>query len=194
MIENLLARREREELSDDQIVGICFLLLVAGIDTTWSAIGSSLWHFATHPADRRRVLAEPELLDTAVEELLRGYAPIAIGRIARTDTEVGGCPVGAGQRVLLTWAAANRDPEVFDDPDTIQLDRTRNPHLAFGLGIHRCLGSTLARMELSVALRVWLERIPEFAPDPDRPVTWTGGNVRGPASLPLVLGLADRQG
>lgn len=187
VVAELLRRRDEESLTEDQIVGMCFLLLVAGIDTTWSAIGSSLWHLAAHPDDRRRLAAEPELLPTAVEELIRVYAPITIARVANAPAEVGGCPVAAGERVLLPWAAANRDPAVFTDPDLVVLDRARNPHLAFGLGIHRCLGSGLARMEIRVALEEWLRRIPEFELDPDRPVTWTGGNVRGPESLWLQI-------
>jgi cytochrome P450 len=190
VIAHLLARRETETLSEQQIIGMCFLLLVAGIDTTWSAISSSLWHLATYPGDRRTLAGDPSLIPMAVEELVRAYAPITIGRVATTRAEISGCPVGPGQRVLLTWAAANRDPDVFADPDRVLIDRQRNPHLAFGLGIHRCLGSGLARMEIRVALEEWLARIPEFELDPARPVRWTGGNVRGPEHLHLLLGAA----
>jgi cytochrome P450 len=187
VIADLLRRREDEHLAEDQIVGMCFLLLVAGIDTTWSAIGASLWHLAVHQADRRRLAADPGLIPGAVEEFLRAYAPITIGRIAAASAEISGCPVELGDRVLLTWGAANRDPEAFDDPDRVIIDRGRNPHLAFGLGIHRCLGSGLARMEIRVALEEWFKRIPEFTLDPAVPVRWTGGNVRGPETLHLLL-------
>ncbi len=190
VIADLLRRRQNEDLADEQIVGMCFLLLVAGIDTTWSAIGASLWHLATHPEDRWRLVDDPSMIATAVEEFVRAYAPITIGRVATAPTNISGCPVEAGDRVLLTWAAANRDPEAFEDPDRVLIDRRRNPHLAFGLGIHRCLGSGLARMEIRVAIEEWLKRIPEFELDPAVAVQWTGGNVRGPLSLHLLLGSA----
>lgn len=183
----LEAGEEVSGLGDDDLVGMCLLLLVAGIDTTWSAIGSSLWHLATHPEDRRRLAENPGLLDTTVEEFLRAYAPITIGRITTTETEIAGCPVGAGERVLLPWAAANRDPEEFDRADEVVIDRRRNRHLAFGLGIHRCLGSNLARMEMHVALQEFLRVFPDFALDPDHTVSWTGANVRGPKALHLRL-------
>jgi cytochrome P450 len=175
------------ELTDEQAVGMCFLLLVAGIDTTWSTIGSSLWHLATHPEDRRRLVREPELLDTAIEEFLRAYAPITIGRTATRPVEVGDHRMKPGERVLLSWGAANRDPDVFERADEVLIDREENRHLAFGLGIHRCIGSNLARMELKVALSEWLQRIPEFELSTKHQVTWTGGNVRGPEALHLVF-------
>jgi cytochrome P450 len=188
LIADLVRRRAEEQLSEEQIVGMCFLLLVAGIDTTWSAIGSSLWHLAIHDVDRRRLARDPALIPAAVEEFLRAYAPITIGRVATRPAEIAGCPVAPGERVLVPWGAANRDPSAFEDPDEVLIDRKRNPHLAFGLGIHRCLGSGLARMEIRVALEEWLKRIPEFTLDPAKPVRWTGGNVRGPEALRLLLG------
>lgn len=192
MLNYLLDKSEGgTKLTDDQLVGMCFLLLVAGIDTTWSTIGSSLWHLATHPEDRARLVAEPELLDTAIEEFLRAYAPITIARTATEPVELGGCPMSTGDRVLLPWAAANRDPESFERADEVLIDREENRHLAFGLGIHRCIGSNLARMEIRVALRAWLDRFPDFALDPDHTVTWTGGNVRGPESLHLRLDASE---
>jgi cytochrome P450 len=178
---------EGAAVSNDEIVGMCLLLLIAGIDTTWSAIGSSLWHLATHPADRRRIVADPGLLDTAIEEFLRAYAPITIGRTATKPTAVGDVQMQAGERVLLSYGAANRDPEVFDQGDDVVIDREVNRHMAFGLGIHRCVGSNLARMELKVALSEWLRRIPDFELATDHPVTWTGANVRGPESLYLSI-------
>ncbi len=99
--------------------GSVLLILLAGIDTTWSAIGSALWHLATHPDDRRRLVAEPELMPTAIEELLRAYAPVTMARIAAKDHELGGCPVKEGDWVLLPFPAANRDPEVFDQADEV---------------------------------------------------------------------------
>jgi cytochrome P450 len=163
------------------------LLLIAGIDTTWSAIGASLWHLAGTPADRARLVAEPALLPTAVEELLRAYAPVTMARLVKSDVEYEGCPMKAEEWVLLSFPAANRDPAVFDRPDEVVLDRLPNRHAAFGLGAHRCAGSHLARMEIRVALEEWLAAFPEFAladPDPDA-VRWSSGQVRGPRVLPV---------
>jgi len=174
-----------EPVDDEHVRTTCGLLLVAGIDTTWSSIGSALFHLATHPADRERLVDEPELLPTAVEEFLRVYSPVTMGRLATEDVTVNGVTIPAGSRVLMNFPAANRDPEVFPDPDTVVLDRAHNRHVAFGIGIHRCAGSNLARMEMQVALSVFLERIPEFHLDDTGPVTWVGGQVRGPRSLPL---------
>ncbi|MEO6628715.1 MAG: cytochrome P450, partial [Aquihabitans sp.] len=163
------------------------LLLIAGIDTTWSAIGASLWHLAHHPEDRRRLIAEPELVPFAVEEFLRFYAPVTMARIAATDTEIGGCPVAERDWVLLSFPAANRDPEAFERADEFVIDRQRNRHLAFGLGIHRCLGSNLARMELRVAIEEWLKRVPDFELADPEAVRWSTGQVRGPRTLPLRI-------
>ena len=174
-------------LTDRHIRGSCFLLLVAGIDTTWSSISASLLHFATHPDDRRRLIAEPELLPTAVEELLRVYAPVTMARIVTQETTIGGRTLCPGERVLLPFPAANRDPDVFDDPNVFQIDRQHNRHLAFGVGIHRCLGSNLARMELNVAVAEWLSAFPEFSLIEGEPLDWTGGQVRGPRAVPLRL-------
>jgi cytochrome P450 len=169
-------------LTDREQAGILYLLFVAGIDTTWSAIGASLHHLSTHPADRARLVAEPGLMGAAVEELLRFFSPVTMGRVIDADGEVAGCPVRAGERLLLAYGSANRDADHFDRPDEVVLDRAHNRHLAFGVGVHRCLGSNLARMELEVALRRWLARYPDFEPAGE--VEWTIG-VRGPATVPL---------
>ena len=181
----IASEAEGERLDDYKIAGMCLLLLVAGIDTTWSAISSSLLHFATHGRDRARMLAEPELWPTAVEELLRFYSPVTMGRIVTEPVEIDGAEMQEGDRVLLNFPAANRDPEAFERADEVVLDRERNRHIAFGLGIHRCAGSNLARMEMQVALRTWFARIGDFElADPDG-VTWAGGQVRGPRKVPV---------
>ncbi len=163
------------------------LMLVAGIDTTWSSIGSALWHLASHPEDRRRLVDEPELIPTAVEEFLRAYSPVTMARIATEDTTLEGREVKEGERIMLTFPAANRDPEMFENPEEVIIDRQRNRHVAFGSGIHRCAGSNLARMEMNVAIEEFLKMIPEFElADPDA-VTWAGGQVRGPRHLPVVF-------
>lgn len=176
-----------QPLSLQHVVGTIILLMVAGIDTTWSSIGSSIWHLAHHPADLARMVAEPELLPTAIEELLRAYAPVTMARIVSQDAEIGGCPVKRGESVLLPFPAANRDPEVFPEADKVIIDREANRHVAFGLGIHRCLGSNLARLELRIAVEVFIQRFPKFElADPDT-VTWSLGQVRGPRKLPVRI-------
>jgi cytochrome P450 len=176
-----------QPLSPEHVVGTIILLMVAGIDTTWSSIGSSIWHLAQYPSDLQRMVNEPELLPTAIEELLRVYAPVTMARIVSQDAEIGGCPVKAGDSVLLPFPAANRDPEVFPDADKVVIDREENRHVAFGLGIHRCLGSNLARLELRVAVEVFIQRFPKFElPNPSA-VTWSLGQVRGPRKLPVRI-------
>jgi cytochrome P450 len=177
-----------QPLSDPHVLGSLRLLLIAGIDTTWSAIGSSLWHLAKTPADRRRLVAEPHIMPFAIEEFLRAYSPVTMAREVMKETTVSGCPVKPGNMVLLSFPAANRDPAMFPDADKVIIDRKENRHAAFGLGIHRCVGSNLARMEMTVALEEWLKRIPEFSLDPAGTVTWSEGTVRGPRQLPLLLG------
>ncbi|HET9692570.1 MAG TPA: cytochrome P450 [Acidimicrobiales bacterium] len=177
------------KLEPFHVAGTMALLLIAGIDTTWSAIGSSLWHLAKTPADRQRLVADRELLPTAMEEFLRAYAPVTMARLVKEEVEVGGVTMQPEDWVLLSFPAANRDPEQFERADEVVIDREINRHAAFGLGIHRCIGSHLARMELRVALEVWLERIPEFSlasDDPDH-VRWAPGQVRGPRTLPIAI-------
>ncbi len=163
------------------------LLLIAGIDTTWSAIGSSLWHLARTPADRERLIKEPELMPTAIEELLRAYSPVTMAREVMKETVISGCPVKPGNMVLLSFPAANRDPAMFPGADKVVIDRQENRHAAFGLGIHRCVGSNLARMEMTVAIEEWLKRVPDFCLDPAGKVTWSEGTVRGPRQLPFLF-------
>jgi cytochrome P450 len=174
-------------LTEDHLIGTLRLLLIAGIDTTWSAIGACLWHLAQHAEDRRRLVAEPELIPTAVEEFLRAYAPVTMAREVVKDTTINGCTLKSGEMVLLSFPAANRDPAVFPDADRVLIDRAENRHAAFGLGIHRCIGSNLARMEISVALQEWLRRIPEFTLA-DAAVAWSEGTVRGPRKVPVRFG------
>jgi len=172
---------------DMHILGTCGLLLVAGIDTTWSSIGSAMLHLAQHQQDRERLVAEPGLIPTAVEELLRAYSPVTMARVLNEDYEYEGCPMKATDKVLMNFPAANRDPEKFERPDDVIIDRAKNPHIAFGVGIHRCVGSNLARMEMRVAIEEWLRRIPEFRLEEEAAVTWAGGQVRGPRSVPVVF-------
>jgi len=179
------ARHDGDPLDDPHRIGSCFLLLLAGIDTTWSSIGSSLYHLATHPEDQQRLRDEPELMTSAVEEFLRFYSPVTMARYVAEDTEFSGCPMKKGDKVLMAFPAGNRDPEHFDRPDEFIIDRQRNRHFAFGSGIHRCLGSNLARMELRVAIEQFLDRIPTFELADPAAVTWSGGQVRGPRRVPV---------
>jgi cytochrome P450 len=115
--------------------------------------------------------------------MLRVYAPATMARVTSCPVTLGGREIPKGERVLLPYPAANRDPEFFDDPDTFLVDRTRNRHLAFGTGRHRCLGAGLARLELTVTVEEWLSAMPRFrVPDPDAAV-WSAGAVRGPESV-----------
>ena len=183
----LNAELDGNKLHPDHVRGTMVLIMIAGIDTTWSAIGASLWHLAQHPEDRKRLVAEPELMDTAVEEFLRAYAPVTMARLVAKDFDFHGCPMKEGDWLLLPFPSANRDPDVFSDADQVMLDRTENRHAAFGLGIHRCLGSNLARMELRVAIEEWMKRYPDFELRDPAAVTWSGGQVRGPRQIPVRI-------
>jgi cytochrome P450 len=184
------AEIDGEPVEWDLKVGYIRLMIVAGIDTTWSAIGSGLWHFAQHPDEVARLVAVPDddlLWQLGTEEVLRYYAPVTMARKVIADTEVVGCPVHAGEQMLLTFPAANHDPAAFEDAHVFQLDREKNRHVAFGLGIHRCVGSNLARLELTVALQEWLRAFPNYSLDPAGTVTWANGQVRGPRNIPVLL-------
>jgi cytochrome P450 len=181
----LEAELDGAKLSLDHVRGTMVLLMIAGIDTTWSAIGASLWHLSQHPDDRRRLAAEPDLMPTAVEEFLRAYAPVTMARLVARDVELNGRRLHEGDWLLLPFPAANRDPEFFPDADQVRLDRVENRHAAFGLGIHRCIGSNLARMELTVALEEWMNRYPDFELTDPTQVTWSAGQVRGPRRVPV---------
>jgi cytochrome P450 len=181
------AEMDGEVISHRHVFGTIALLLLAGIDTTWSAIGASIWHLAKTPDDRERLVAEPDLIPTAIEEFLRAYAPVTMARLVKDDFDFHGCPMKSDDWVLLPFPSANRDPEAFERADEVIIDRSENRHAAFGLGIHRCLGSNLARLELRIAIETWLERYPNFTlADPDA-VRWSGGQVRGPRVLPVRI-------
>jgi cytochrome P450 len=182
------AEVEGERLSHEDIVDTCFLLLVAGLDTVSASLDCMMLYLAGHPVQRQELVADPSLIPNAVEELLRWESPvITVARFATVDTEISGCPVHKGQVVMALLGAANTDSEEVDDPTVVRWDRRVNRHMAFGRGIHRCLGANLARLELQIALREWHSRIPDYGlSDSFEPEFLT--SIRSLRSLPLQLG------
>lgn len=176
---------EGNPVDPEIVVGMANLQLVAGIDTTWSSIGSALFHLGTHPADLDRLRYDPDVWPLAIEEFLRFYSPVTMARKVSTPVHYGGIDFEPGDKVLMNFPGANHDPDVFDNPDTFILDRAHNRHVAFGAGIHRCAGSNLARLEMEVSLKAFVERVGEFVVETPRKVTWAGGQVRGPRILPI---------
>ncbi len=174
-----------EKLHPDHVRGTIILLLIAGTDTTWSAIGSSLWHLAQHPEHVTRLREDPEVMTFAIEEFLRAYAPVTMSRLVAKDHDFHGCPMKKDDWVLLPFPAANRDPKAFEDGDTFIIDREQNRHAAFGLGIHRCLGSNLARLELQIAIEEFVNRFPAFELAGE--TRWSVGMIRGPRELPVRI-------
>jgi cytochrome P450 len=131
---------------------------------------------AQHPDHRRQLVEDPALIPNAIEEMLRWETPVmGIARVAVQETEVGGCPVKAGDQIMVMIGSANTDETEFPDGEVVRWDRDVNPHIAFGGGIHRCLGSHLARMELRVALREWHKRIPDYEVEPGHTLEYTAG-------------------
>ncbi len=188
MIAN--AEIDGEDIPWDLKTGYVSLLIIAGIDTTWSALGSGLWHFAQHPEEVAQLVDSPNdslLWQTASEEVLRYYAPVSMARQVVKDVEVTGCPMRAGEQTLVNFPAANHDPEAFENPEEFQIDRLRNRHVAFGMGIHRCVGSNLARLELLVGLQEWIKAFPNYSLDPAKKTLWANGQVRGPRNIPVLL-------
>jgi cytochrome P450 len=150
-------------LSEQELLDICFVLVLAGLDTTRGQSGYLWHHLATHDEDRRRIVADPSLGKGAIEETLRLYTIIiGDGRKIAQDCDFHGVPLQHGQMAWLSVAGANRDPRVFEDPTTFKLDRYGNKHLGFAGGPHRCLGAHLARQEMAIALEEWHRRIPEY--------------------------------
>jgi cytochrome P450 len=180
---------EGEKLEHEEILDICFLLMLAGLDTVAITLECMFHHLATHPEHRQAISADPDVTPNVVEELLRWETPVmGTTRIALEDTEVAGCPFKADSRLQVSVASINTDPHTEAGWDTIDFHRENNRHLAFGGGIHRCLGSHLARMELRTALREWHRRIPEYQIKPGVEVIWNGAQLRGIDHLQLSWG------
>jgi cytochrome P450 len=156
-----------ERLTREDILDICFLFLIAGLDTVTDTLTCSFAYLGAHPDHRRQLVDDPTLIPAAVEELLRWETPVPnVLRMATGATEISGCPVGAGAFVAVNLGSANVDEAEFPDAYEVRFDRASNRHLAFGGGVHRCLGSHLARRELRVAMREWHRRIPDYTIKP----------------------------
>jgi cytochrome P450 len=184
----LEAEVDGHKLSDREVRQFGVLMLLAGYETTSGAMGMSLLYLAEHPEQRAQLFADPGLVHTAVNELLRYVSPVQVFcRNASHDLDLHGETVPGGDVVLLAYGAANHDPRAFTDPERCILDRHPNRHVAFGHGRHLCLGANLARLELTIMFERFAELFPEFALDPEQPPTWKPrGDIRGLATLELV--------
>lgn len=183
----LVAEVDGVRLTRHELLDVCFLLVIAGLDTVTDSIDCIFAHLAQHPAHRRALVEDEALIPSAVEELLRWESPVpAVARVSTGATEVGGCPVPAGSQVMLLLASANTDDTERPGWDRVDLARSPNAHLAFGGGVHRCLGSHLARVELRVAVRRFHRRVPDYALEPGTRLQYTPG-MRSLHHLPVVF-------
>lgn len=174
-----------ERLTEEEILGICFLFILAGLDTVTDSLECFMARLAQHPEERRQIVEDPAVIPSAVEELLRWETPVTtVARVATRDMELEGCPIHAGESISVVIGSANTDEEAVPGADQVDLARSENRHLAFGGGVHRCLGSNLARLELRVALREWHRRIPDYSIPPGTTLNYMMG-LRQIDSLPL---------
>ena len=181
----LQAEVDDRPVTDEEILNICGVLVLAGLDTMKSQLGLAFHHLATHPEDRKRLQDDPSLIPSTVEEILRTYAIVMDGRKLAQDIDFHGCPMKKGDMVMLTLPAATRDPRQFEDSESFVMDRKHNAHVAFAAGPHRCLGAHLARQELTLAIEEWHRLIPDYSIAPGAEVVAHGGQI-GIESLPLV--------
>ena len=178
-----------ERLTREEILDICFLFLIAGLDTVSDSLTCFYAFLATHPEHRREIVARPQVIPNAVEELLRWESPVPTGvpRVATRDTELpNGARISAGTAVMVNYGAGNVDPAEFPDAFEVRFDREQNRHIAFGGGVHRCLGSHLARRELRTTLREWHRRIPDYAIKPGHEELVYQPGLRSVKDLTLV--------
>jgi cytochrome P450 len=175
-------------LTPFEILDCIFIVLLAGLDTTQGVLSHSMEFLATHDDHRKDLVANPDLINSATEELLRWFAPVAPGRSVTRDATFRGVNMSAGDRVLLLTASASRDGAEFPAADVVDFRRDPNRHLAFGAGIHRCLGSHLARLELRTALAEWHRRIPDYHLKPGAACVHHLAQVAGMDELHLVVG------
>ncbi|MFV1363105.1 cytochrome P450 [Mycolicibacterium elephantis] len=180
------AEIDGRRLTDDELLGFCLLLLIAGHETTTNLLANAAVVLADNSHSRRRLASDPALLGGAVEELLRYDSPVqGLARTLTRDVSLHGTTMRRGDSVLLLFGSANRDERVFDDPDTFDIDRKPERQVAFGRGIHFCLGAALARLEARIALRAFLARVPDWDVDLGSAVRLRSGPIRGYLSLPL---------
>jgi cytochrome P450 len=186
LTEILNAKVDGEQLTREEVLDICFVFLLAGLDTVTDSLTCAFLYLAEHPTHRQQIVDDPSIIPGAVEELLRWETPvITANRICTQDTEVVGCPVNSGDMVSVNLGAANVDTAEFPDAFDVRFDREQNRHLAFGGGVHRCLGSHLARRELRVVLREWHRRIPDYEVKPGIELKYAVG-LRSVENLELV--------
>lgn len=178
-----------EALSEEEILKICFLQLIGGVDTSTGLLSHTYAWLSQHPDQQQRLIDEPDLLKRATEEFLRWVSPApALARTVTTETEVGGQKLCPGDRLLLSWSSANQDEEMFDNPDEVNIDRWPNRHQAFGLGAHRCLGSNLGRVQFQEVLKVTLRRLPDLKVDLEAAQRYPSlGQVNGYSTLPATF-------
>jgi cytochrome P450 len=175
-----------EPLSDNDILDICFLQLIAGLDTVTATLGCNIAFLADNPSHRQQLIDDPSKMEAAIEELLRWETPVTgVPRVVKERVEIGGVVIEPGEVALLLLGAANLDPDEFGPDDAVDFDRERNRHIAFGGGPHRCLGSHLARMELKVAMEEWHRRVPHYQIKPGETPRYSAG-IREVQYLPLV--------
>jgi cytochrome P450 len=172
----LSAEVDGDRLSREDILDICFLFLIAGLDTVTATLDCMFSFLAEHPEHRRQLVENPDVIPNAIEEMLRWETPVMmVSRVVVQDTELAGCPIHKGDHAIVAIGSANCDEAEFEDADEVRFDREVNRHIAFGGGVHRCLGSHLARLELRVALREWHKRIPDYEIEPDHELVYTTG-------------------
>jgi cholest-4-en-3-one 26-monooxygenase len=177
-----------DRLDHDSLVHETLLILVGGDETTRHVISGGMHALLTHPEQLQRLQADPSLLGSAVEEMLRWVSPIKnMARTATRPTELGGRPIGAGAELLLLYPSANRDEEVFVDPEVFDIARRPNPHIAFGFGAHFCLGNQLARLELRVVFERLLARLPDLALAAERFSTRRSNFISGIETMPVTF-------
>jgi cytochrome P450 len=193
VLGTLLALERNGRLTRDETLNICLLMLAAGLDTVTDTLECAFAFLSQSPGHQHQLTDHPELVASAVEELLRFDTPVPIvARITTGPTQVDGCPVGEGERVRVLLGAANNDPELHRDPDVVDFRRPVNKHLAFGAGVHRCLGSHLARIELRIALAEWHRRIRSYRLQPGCVVAFRRG-LREIDHLPLEFTPGPRE-
>lgn len=176
------------ELTQFEMLNMFFVMMIGGLHTVQGQLAHSVIYFAEHPEKRRQLVEDPDLVPSAVEEMLRYESAVTPARVVQQDVQVDGVQLRSGDRLLIPLGAADRDPDVFGDPDEVDLSRDPNPHLAFGGGRHRCLGSHLARIELRVAFEELHRRFPDYRLDPHEAPHRQLSQVKGVEKLPLILG------